>query len=379
MAKTMQCEWTARRGALGAARGGVHVFTEDSEMALQGVYAIVNAPAASDGIGLRIRLRAVRRPSCEIWLRRMGEDGIAKAVFDFEAGGAVLDQTRTPGTRARAEIAEVEPGAYDLWFSLCEPPCARGYRIDLLSRRDLDGSAKYSGDGRPAFRIEDARVGVPEGGLLQLYARANGFSAEAELATVPDYYAAFFTAEKFNRALSRETAAEQRTSRWFDQLLAESDPPARLSLADISSKYLTAGDAGALRLEMTSDELAAKLGDPAFRRKLRDVGELRAAIITRFPSDAGVDALRATLAVELESGVGKRSEEMLRRSPRLLGAALFSAAGLYGANRYLAPLGANRFCFDPMVLTRLYTEDVGAPMTRNGLALLSLRRMAVAP
>jgi hypothetical protein len=368
-------EWSARGGALTADGAGALTFTEDCEEGLHGVFAVVQAPVGSHGIGVRLRLLSVTRPSCAVWVRRMGTDDIGEVFFDFENVSYALSGKAD----ARAEIAELESGCYELWFSLAEPRCEQGYRIDIVSRRDHEGSSKFIGDGRPAFVIADAEAADADLGLLRGHAASSGFRAEANVANVRDYYDAFFTAEKFARALVSEKAVADGASALFEQLLQESDPPACLSLREMADKFLSADEA--LRLDMDAAELVSALADDGFRQRLRGASKLRAAIAVRLPSDFGVEVLRETLAIERVSGIGRRTDEVLKRSPRLLAAALFAAAGFHGAGPYLNHVGANRFCFDPFVLTRPYSEFDGAPMERIGLVLLSLERRSseVAP
>ena len=377
MTKRWRCEWTARGGALQAAKAGGSVFVEDKTDSLHGVVATITAPPASQGLGLRVRLRDVARPSCTIWARRVGCEDAADAIYDFAQCGAMRGRVPSADGAMHVEIAELHPGAYDLWFSLREHTHTGGYRVELLSRCDAEGSSKYLGDGRAAFVIDEAQAAAPGQGLLQLHAAAEGFVAEANLASVPQYYGAFFTEEKLQRVLEEKIEGPPESSaQVFERLMRESSPPARLRLSDMSAKWLADGDDPTLKLDMTAEDLVAVLGDAEFRRRLRDARSLRAAIVMQFPSDRGVNFLRAVLAAEADGGgsIGLRTVDVLTHSPRLLASALFSAAGLFGANAYLARLGANRFCFDPMVLTRPYTESIGAPMARVGLLLLDLRR-----
>ncbi len=377
MTKRWRCEWTARGGALIAAKAGAFVFVEHKTDALHGVVATIAAPPESQGVGLRIRLREVTRPSCTIWARRVGCDDAADAIYDFARCSVTSGKTPNADSALNVEIAELDPGAYDLWFSLRDPSYAGAYRVELLSRRDVEGSSRYLGDGRPAFVIDEVQVAAPGPSLLHLHAAGEGFVAEASLASVPQYYEAFFTEEKLQCVVEMEGEGHPVSSaQMFERLMAHSDPPARLSLSDMSAKWLADGDERTLKLEMPADNLVVALGDGEFRRRLRDTRSIRAAIVVQFPSDRGVSFLRAVLAAEADGGgsLGLRTADVLTHSPRLLASAMFSAAGFFGANAYLARLGANRFCFDPMVLTRPYTESIGAPMARVGLLLLDLRR-----
>jgi hypothetical protein len=358
-----ELRWHARGGALhsGALFGQREPlrFHEDDTHGLHGVFTV---PPTRAGFSMLLRMRSAKRRACAIWVRPTDENKLFDAAIDFDEL-----TVRSSGPGVNAQIGQLGPDRFEIWFALADPTRAVR-RIDIMSH---DTSvANCQGVGDVAFILEHVELIAPQRhGLLDVHAHAQGYAARVQFASRKDYFATFFTAERFNRVLAIDGVAQGSVNAIFETLRRDSDRDLALSPRDLTAHWLRAESAD-LVLDLTSEALLSQLDDAAFRKQLRTAHSLRAAIACPFPSDAA--QLRQIIAAE--AGLrGNPDKHTLQHSPRLLVARLLEKAGLSNALPRLAHVSANRICFDPDVLT---TQDIAAPTERRGFVLIELARRA---